>query len=1022
MNTIFRRVVVSGLALAALGVPTAGAQQATGTITGRVVGSGAVGGPLEAARVSVVGTNLATGTNREGVYTIRAVPAGSHQVRVIVLGYAQRTLPVTVTAGQTVSLDFTLEQAPYTLEEITTTTTGEARKLEVGNTINTIQVNTLVDRGTFRDISQILGGRAPGVQVLPSSGTTGGGNRIRIRGNNSVSLNNEPLFVIDGIRANSSNGALSFGVGGQSSSRLNDINPEDIADIQVLKGPSASAIYGTGGSNGVVLITTKRGVAGRARWNVYTEQGQLTDTKSYPGNYYGMTAAGTRCQLYQTAAGTCTIASIASYNPMENPVETPLAKGRREQYGANVSGGSDAVQYFVSGEWEGERNVLKMPQAEQDRVLSESGRTELREDEIYPNKLSKWSMRANTNFTISPKATGSVNMGYVSSVTRFPQNDNNILGILSSALNGDGRGETQPAIAWGFFRPGETFQRLTVQNVSRITGNATGSYTPATWLTARATLGLDRTEQADQQLQRFNEGPAFGTNRQGFAGEARYTWAIYTADFGGTANFDLTSNITSKTSAGFQYSENNLHGTNGNGDILPPGSVTVTSTSVKRLTEQTTITKSAGAYVEQVFGLDDRFFVTGSVRFDKNSSTGIDAKTITYPKAAASWLMPYFQSGFLSSLRLRASFGTAGQQPVGPQALETYFATQAALAGTVAPAVGLNNFGDASLKAERTTEFEGGFDMGLANGRVSLELTGFSKTTSDALINVTTPPSAGSPAGQFRNVGKVKNEGIEAVINAQVLTSQDVTWDLTLSGSLTRNRLTELPDNVPNIILNTNGAQQHRHCDPDGTCYPLGGYWERGYTYADANGDGIIVPSEVTVDATQSYIGPSQPTREIALNTAFGLFRNRLQISTTLDYHGGNYLWNLQNSFRCQSRLNCPELYESNTSLADQARAIALTQKGSFNTPYGYIEQADYLRWREVSLTFNAPQSWARAIRADRMNISLTGRNLALSTKYGGPDPEVNGQGDLAQNGFAQRDFLSLPPNRTMSLRFNLTF
>jgi hypothetical protein len=141
--------------------------------------------------------------------------------------------------------------------------------------------------------------------------------------------------------------------------------------------------------------------------------------------------------------------------------QTPLDKGRREQYGANVSGGSDAVQYFVSGEWEGERNVLKMPDAEAERVLTESGRTELREDEIYPNKLSKWSIRANTNFVISPKATGSVNMGYVSSSTRFPQNDNNILGILSSALNGDGRGETQPAIAWGFFRPGETFQRLT---------------------------------------------------------------------------------------------------------------------------------------------------------------------------------------------------------------------------------------------------------------------------------------------------------------------------------------------------------------------------------------------------------------------------------------------------------------------------------------------------------------------------------------------------------------------------------
>jgi TonB-dependent SusC/RagA subfamily outer membrane receptor len=269
MNTIFRRVVVSGLALALAGTTASVAQQATGTVTGRVVGTGATGGPLETARVSVVGTNLATGTNREGVFTLRGVPAGEHQIRVIRLGYSQRTLPVTVTAGQTATLDFSLEPAPYTLEEITTTSTGEARKLEVGNTINTIQVNTLVDKAPIKDLAQIITARAPGVTVMPSSGTTGTGGRIRIRGANSVSLSNEPLYIIDGVRINAANNTptgLGFGLGAQQPSRLADLNVEEISDIQILKGPSASAIYGTGGSNGVVLITTKRGVAGRPRW------------------------------------------------------------------------------------------------------------------------------------------------------------------------------------------------------------------------------------------------------------------------------------------------------------------------------------------------------------------------------------------------------------------------------------------------------------------------------------------------------------------------------------------------------------------------------------------------------------------------------------------------------------------------------------------------------------------------------------------------------------------------------------
>ena len=1029
MHTMLRRVVVPGLSFLLLGPATVRAQQSEGTITGRVVGTGAGGGPLEQARVSLVGTNLATSSNREGVYTLRGVAPGAHQVRVIRLGYSQRTLPVTVTAGQTATLDFSLDPSPYTLEEITTTSTGEARKLEVGNTINTLQVNTLVDRLPLRDVSQILAARAPGVQVLPSSGTTGGGNRIRIRGNNSVSLSNEPLFVIDGVRVNSANGTMGapgsqmgFGVGGQAASRLNDINPEDISDIQILKGPSASAIYGTGGSNGVVLITTKRGVAGRARWNVYTEQGILQDTKTYVDNYFGADAAGARCRLFETVTTGCAIANVFQFNPLENDSTTPLGTGRRQQYGGSVSGGTDAVQYFVSGEWEGERSSLEMPAGDQARVLEESGRSELRPDEIHPNYLNRWSLRANTNFVLSPKATASVNVGYINSATRFPQNDNNILGILSSGLTGSGLGATDPDLIWGFFAPGETFQRLTEQAIGRFTGSATASYNPATWLTTRATLGLDRTEQADQQIQRFSEGPDFGTQRRGFVGESRFTWSLYTADVGGTASFDLNQRLTSKTSAGVQYSENNLHGTNGNGDILPPGGVTVTAASVKRLGEQTTITKSAGAYLEQVFGLDDRFFVTGSVRFDRNSSTGFEAKTIVYPKAAASWLTPWFESGTFSSLRLRGSFGTAGQQPVGPQALETYAATQAAIAGVVVPATVLFNFGDVLLKAERSTEFEAGFDLGMFDGRLAFEFTGFSKTTDDALVNVTTPPSAGNPAGQFRNVGRVRNEGLELVVQAQALNSPNVTWDLTLSGSLARNRLLELPPEVPVIIVNTNGAQQHHPCDDDGTCYPLGGYWERRFTYDDANGDGIIAPTEVTVDAAQTFIGPSQPTREVALNTAFTLFNNRLQISTTLDYHGGHYLWNLQNSFRCQSSFNCPELYLANTSLEDQAKAVALVAKGSLNTPYGYIEKADYLRWRELSLTFNAPQTWARALRSDRLSLTLTGRNLGLATSYGGPDPEVNGQGDVAINGFAQRDFLSLPPQRTISMRLNLTF
>jgi TonB-linked SusC/RagA family outer membrane protein len=986
----------------------------TGAVTGKITAANSPN-PIEAARVQIVGTPLLVLSNRDGVYTLRGVTPGQVSVRVTALGFASVTKRVTVTAGGSVTADFELTQAPYTLDEITTTATGDTRKAELGNSVNTIQVTQLAEEGPVRTLADVLKARAPGVQVFSSTGTIGGGQRIRIRGSNSVSLSNEPLYIVDGVRIESSNGSNSFGIGGQNPSRINDLNPDEIADIQILKGPSAAAIYGTQGSNGVILITTKRGVAGRARWSVWTEQGLSKDKNPYPDNYYGETSTGARCILEDVSAGKCTIADVLSFNPMRDPVESPLSNGRRQQYGASVSGGSDQVQYFISGEREDERGVFFMPQAEQTRILQESGRTSLRQDELNPNNIDKVNLRSNLTAVLSPKANLQINLGYVTSSLRLPQNDNNVLGIHSSGLNGDGRGGQDSNRAWGFFRPGETFQFLTKQTVQRFTTGATANYSPINWLTSRAVVGLDLTSRIDQQLNRFDEGPDFSTYRLGTAGEGRRTIAVYTVDANATASFNLMSNLTSKTTAGVNYQQYNFRGTTATGDQLPPGAVTVTAGAIKDALETNTLNKTAGGFVQQTFGLADRLFVTGAVRVDRNSATGALAKTIVYPKASVSYLIsesPFFpKSDFLNSLRFRFSYGHAGQQPSGTQALESYSATAASIDGTVVPAAIINNLGDATLKPERSVEYEGGFDANFFNSRIALELTAFHKDTRDALIFVPTPLSAGQPTGQFRNLGKVSNAGIEYLINAQILTRQNLTWDLTLSGSFLRNKLLDLGGQPP---INANGTtQQHREG------YPLGGYWGRSYTYNDANGDGIITAGEVTPADTLTYIGPSQPTREAAVSSQVGLFKGRVLISAQLDYRAGAYLYNLTEDFRCRSRRNCEDLYFTSVGMDRLARVVALRSLGSLNTNSGYIEPQDYLKWRELSVTFNAPKKWAQAFGGDRLSLSLSGRNLATWTKYTGIDPEVNGQGE---NNFAQRDFLSLPSLRSFNVRLNIGF
>jgi TonB-dependent starch-binding outer membrane protein SusC len=180
------------------------------------------------------------------------------------------------------------------------------------------------------------------------------------------------------------------------------------------------------------------------------------------------------------------------------------------------------------------------------------------------------------------------------------------------------------------------------------------------------------------------------------------------------------------------------------------------------------------------------------------------------------------------------------------------------------------------------------------------------------------------------------------------------------------------------------------------------------------------VASEVKLNADSlEFIGPSQPTRQATLNATVGLFRNRVQLSTTFDYRGGNYVWNLQEEFRCATIANCEALYVAGSSLERQARIIARTQFGPLNTNAGFIEKADFVKWREVSATLNVPASWARSVRAERLSVTVTGRNLATFTDYSGLDPEVNGQ---ATSNFAQREFLSVPPLRQLVVRLNLTY
>src|SRR5207249_3355842 len=364
----------------------------------------------------------------------------------------------------------------------------------------------------------------------------GTGSRIRIRGSSSLSLTNEPIIVVDGIRVeNGATGqtATSIGVGGQTPSRLNDISPEDIESIEIVKGPSAAALYGTDAANGVIQIRTKRGRPGPTKWNGYVEGGVLNDITAWPANYTSVTNAGASCSLTQASAGVCAIDTVRTFNPLE--VNSPFQTGSRQQYGVSASGGSDVTTFFLSGEFEREKGIY------------------------HPNDLRRTSLRANLHHQASRLLDVAVSTGYTSSDLSLPQNDNNSAGIASSGLLGSAN-PNNGRLGYGFLTPTQSFNILVGQGIERFTGSVNANFRPTSFLTLRAVAGTDVSNRFDQQTISPGLVPLHQNTLDGQRNSNRAQIFNYTAHFTATAAFRLSPIVTSNTSAGVQYFTGALRG------------------------------------------------------------------------------------------------------------------------------------------------------------------------------------------------------------------------------------------------------------------------------------------------------------------------------------------------------------------------------------------------------------------------------------------------------------------------------
>jgi TonB-linked SusC/RagA family outer membrane protein len=983
------------------------AQATTGTITGRVTDR-ASGQPIPAAQIQVVGlAGRGATTSDSGAFRLAGIPAGTYQLRILRIGFQAANRAVVVTAGGTATLEVALAASAVNLDQVVVTATGEQiRRREQGNITSVItpRVETLA---ATTNVSEVLNSRTPGVYVQQSSGGTGTGSRIRIRGANSLSLSNEPLLIVDGVRANSDVGnravvgggtGTNVGTGGQTISRLNDINPDDIETIEVIKGPAGVALYGTAAANGVIQITTKKGRSGRTTFNAYGELGDLRQTVDLPGNYGNIgrnqaNTANVQCTNEAAARGVCTQGTLKVLFPAT--VDNPFRVGSRQSTGVSAAGGGDRLTYFTSGDFQQERGVQAT------------------------NEDFRYNLRGNFTSELRPGWSLQVNTGYLRDRLKLPVNDNSTLGLVSVALLG--RAASADSLTGGFFNGFTPTQlkNLAVRNeVDRFTSSATSNLSVNKNLSFSGVAGLDLVDQRYFQLIEPNR-VNFGDLIQGSADSRPLKTYNWTAQGTANLNFSLPANWTSQTQVGAQYTRELDRGTNAFGAQLAAGARSVSGTTARfAVSEFNQDNVIVGFLGQQRFAWRDRLFLNGGLRADRNSAAGQNFGFVFLPTVNASYVVSdegfFPKNPVLSSLRLIAAYGRSAQRPLFTNALTFLqpYAVRAAGTETAAISFAAGSIGDPNLRPEISAEVEGGFEYGLFDGRVTGTVNYYQKTTNDLLIQVPLPPSLGAAQNQFRNLGRMRNQGYEFQVNTTPLDTRPLRVELGFGGNTLRNRL--LATSLPSPIQITT-QQQHR------PGYPAGSFFQRVYTYSDANNDGKISRTEITFPAggadTAVYLGNPLPGREFQFQPAVTLFGG-LRIAGLVSYRGKFKVNNSTNRFRCAFSQSCQDVNDPNAPLDLQARAVAAS---AFSTDAGYIEDGSFTRLRELTFSLAVPQRLlAQAVgrRVTGATFTVAGRNLATWTNYTGLDPEITSTAST----FASSEFLTVPPVRQWIARVNLNF
>jgi len=1019
-------VLVGGLLWA---VPLRG-QGPTGSITGQVTDMGTQQ-PLSGVFIRVLGTPLGTQTRSDGGYTLTDVPAGAHRLRVTRIGYAPLEQDVTVTADARTPVNLALSPQAAILEPVVVTGYGTQRREAVTGSVATVDPTT-ANVGVQTNVNQMLEGRTAGVNITTNNGEPGAGVQIRVRGATSLSASNEPLYVIDGVPiTNVESEAAGFGIGGSPPlprSPLNLLNPSDIGSITILKDASATAIYGSRGANGVILIETKRGASGGASMTYDSYVATASPYRSLDvltGDEYR--------QFVQDQV------AIHNSDPTKGLDSTYLAAlgtantdwadavnrtAVTHNHNVSFAGGSDITSYRASLNYMNQQGVALSSGFQ--RLQGRLGASHYALNNRLRIGLNVTTSQAKNDY-LAYENSGGFEGGVFMNVAVFnPTQPVTVTDSTGTRYYEIGTGSQSVRNPVGL---AEQIQDFGTTN--RTLGNISADLDLLPGLTGRINVGVDKSGGV-RRIYLPRSSPA-GAQYGGLAQQINRDntsqtfqgMLTYTRQFAGVHDLDVVGVYEFSQSRIEEFrAEARSFLTDVTGfNSLSSGSVQVTPQSFR--TDERWISFITRAS----YGYKQRYFVTGVVRRDGRSAFGADHRWATFPGVSASWRISeeqFMPKAPFSDLRLRAGYGVVGNPGVPPySSLITLEASGGAKYvfgdATVIGFAPVRN-PNPNLRFEKTSQVNVALDYGLLDNRVSGSLEYYVKNTSDLLLEVPAPQPA-LASTRLENVGKTRNRGLEFSLDALAISRPQLTWRAGLVFAMERNKVVDLGNYT---FLTTGGVSgQGQSNQVSQRIIPgqsLGTFFGPRYVGVNAQGKQLFACASTSAGCVNGQTTTPLASDYAIIGNAYPDFTLGLHSTVTF----GKFDLNVQmrGAFG-QEVFNNTALVYSTKSNALQGKNFlrdALTDPIDIREPAIYssrwIEAASYMRLQNVTVgySFNLPGP-PGAPRSVRTYVS--GDNLLLLTGYSGLDPEVHQEVGLASVGI---DYLSYPRPRTLTAGVQLAF